>query len=177
MMYLLVLDLAADGVPVTVTCRVLGFSKQAFTSGKAAPVGQRDWDDAHLINAGCVAIGAVDRNGLSIGLAGDSSCGERVEPWSRRLVPGGGGGDVLARGAVGAGAVAGAGGVVSRARFGPAVIPPPVLAAGLATRHRHPRSRYVQGSGRVGGRVKWDRRSEILHPIDSGPPYGFELRK
>jgi putative transposase len=30
MMYPLVLDLAADGIPVTVTCRVLGFSKQAF---------------------------------------------------------------------------------------------------------------------------------------------------
>ena len=30
MMYPLVLDLAADGVPVTVTCRVLGFSTQAF---------------------------------------------------------------------------------------------------------------------------------------------------
>jgi hypothetical protein len=25
MMYLLVLDLAGDGIPVTVTCRVLGF--------------------------------------------------------------------------------------------------------------------------------------------------------
>ena len=43
MMYLLVLDLAADGVPVTVTCRVVGFSKQAFYQWKAAPVGQRDW--------------------------------------------------------------------------------------------------------------------------------------
>ena len=30
MMYPLVLDLAADGVPVTVNCRVLGFSTQAF---------------------------------------------------------------------------------------------------------------------------------------------------
>ena len=30
MMYPLVLELAADGVPVTVTCRVLSFSKQAF---------------------------------------------------------------------------------------------------------------------------------------------------
>ena len=96
MMFPLVLDLAADHIPVAVTCRVLGFSKQAFYQWKADPVSQRDWDDAHLINAGCVAVGAVDRNGLSIGLAGDSSCGERVEPWSRRLVPGGGGGDVLA---------------------------------------------------------------------------------
>jgi transposase-like protein len=30
MRYPLVLDLAADGIPVAVTCRVLGFSKQAF---------------------------------------------------------------------------------------------------------------------------------------------------
>ena len=30
MSYPLVLDLAADGIPVAVTCRVLGFSKQAF---------------------------------------------------------------------------------------------------------------------------------------------------
>jgi hypothetical protein len=33
MMYPLVLDLAADAVPVTVTCRVLGFSTQPSTSG------------------------------------------------------------------------------------------------------------------------------------------------
>jgi len=51
MMFPLVLDLAADGIPVAVTCRVLGFSKQAFYQWKASPVSQRDWDDAHLINA------------------------------------------------------------------------------------------------------------------------------
>jgi putative transposase len=51
MMYPLVLDLAADSIPVAVTCRVLGFSKQAFYQWKANPVSQRDWDDAHLINA------------------------------------------------------------------------------------------------------------------------------
>jgi hypothetical protein len=34
-----------------VTCRVLGFSKQAFYRWKADPVSQRDCDDAHLINA------------------------------------------------------------------------------------------------------------------------------
>ncbi|WP_307090985.1 IS3 family transposase [Rhodococcus sp. SORGH_AS_0301] len=51
MIYPLVLDLAADGVPVTVTCRVLGFSTQAFYKWKKAPVTQRDWDDAHLIHA------------------------------------------------------------------------------------------------------------------------------
>ena len=51
MMYPLILDLAADGVPITVTCRVLGFSTQAFYKWKKDPVTQRDWDDAHLTNA------------------------------------------------------------------------------------------------------------------------------
>ena len=51
MMFPLVLDLAADRIPVAVTCRVLGFSKQAFYKWKANPVTDRDWDDAHLINA------------------------------------------------------------------------------------------------------------------------------
>jgi transposase InsO family protein len=51
MRFPLVLDLADAGIPVAVTCRVLGFSKQAFYRWKASPVCQRDWDDAHLINA------------------------------------------------------------------------------------------------------------------------------
>ena len=37
MMYPLVLDLAADKIPVAVTCRVLGFSKQAFYKWQAEP--------------------------------------------------------------------------------------------------------------------------------------------
>lgn len=51
MTYPLVLDLADDGIPVTVTCRVLGFSPQGFYKWRANPVSQRDWADAHLINA------------------------------------------------------------------------------------------------------------------------------
>jgi len=51
MTYPLVRDLAADGIPVTVTCRVLGFSTQAFYRWTANPVSDRDWDEAHLINA------------------------------------------------------------------------------------------------------------------------------
>jgi transposase InsO family protein len=51
MMYPLVLDLAADNIPVAVTCRVLGFTTQAFYKWKKNPVTQRDFDDAHLINA------------------------------------------------------------------------------------------------------------------------------
>lgn len=60
MIYPLVRDLAAAEVPVrvpvAVTCRVLGFSPQAYYKWKACPVSQRDWDDAHLINA------ALDRH-------------------------------------------------------------------------------------------------------------------
>ncbi|MCT1723539.1 IS3 family transposase [Kocuria marina] len=59
MTYPLVLDLAADGIPVAVTCRVLGFSKQSFYEWRAKPVTARDWDDAHLIDA-AIAIHAED---------------------------------------------------------------------------------------------------------------------
>lgn len=51
MMYPLVHDLAATGIPVTVTCRVLGFSKQTFYQWCAQPVCDRDWQEAHLLNA------------------------------------------------------------------------------------------------------------------------------
>ena len=51
MIYPLVTDLAADGVPVAVTCRVLGFSKQGYYRWRASPVTERDWEDAHLVNA------------------------------------------------------------------------------------------------------------------------------
>jgi putative transposase len=51
MTYPLVRDLAVDGIPVAVTCRVLGFSTQAYYAWKATPVTHRDLDDAYLINA------------------------------------------------------------------------------------------------------------------------------
>jgi putative transposase len=54
MIYPLVRDLAGDEtfpVPVAVTCRVLGFSKQAYFKWRANPVTDRDWNDAHLLNA------------------------------------------------------------------------------------------------------------------------------
>jgi putative transposase len=51
MSYPLVRDLATDGIPVVVTCRVLGFSPQAFYKWRANPVSDRDWDDAHLVDA------------------------------------------------------------------------------------------------------------------------------
>jgi putative transposase len=51
MSYPLVRDLAADGIRITVTCRVLGFSPQAFHKWRANPVSDRDWSDAHLVDA------------------------------------------------------------------------------------------------------------------------------
>jgi transposase InsO family protein len=51
MMHPLVRDLAADGIPVTVTCRVLGFTPQAYYRWRAHPVSDRDWSDAHLVDA------------------------------------------------------------------------------------------------------------------------------
>ncbi|OXM68251.1 IS3 family transposase [Amycolatopsis vastitatis] len=51
----LVRELAAAGasvrVPVAVTCRVLGISQQAYCQWRSSPVSQRDWGDAHLIDA------------------------------------------------------------------------------------------------------------------------------
>lgn len=51
MMYPLVLDLAAEGIPVRLTCGVLGFSPQAFYKWRANPCSDRDLDDAYLTNA------------------------------------------------------------------------------------------------------------------------------
>jgi transposase InsO family protein len=51
MTFPLVEDLAAEGVPVTFTCGLLGFSPQAFYKWKKRPCSDRDWADAHAINA------------------------------------------------------------------------------------------------------------------------------
>ena len=55
MSFPLVRDLAAIDaplrVPVAVTCRVLGFSKQAYYQWLAKPCSDRDYDEAYLINA------------------------------------------------------------------------------------------------------------------------------
>ena len=42
MIYPLVRDLAADGIPVVVACRVIGFSPQAYYKWSANPVSKRD---------------------------------------------------------------------------------------------------------------------------------------
>jgi putative transposase len=47
----LVTELAREGVPVSVSCRVLEFSTQAYYRWLKHPVSERDWDNAHLINA------------------------------------------------------------------------------------------------------------------------------
>jgi transposase InsO family protein len=51
MSYPLVRDLAAEGIPVRLTCGVLGFSAQAFYKWRSRPVSDRDWADAHVTNA------------------------------------------------------------------------------------------------------------------------------
>ncbi|WP_438940570.1 IS3 family transposase [Geodermatophilus maliterrae] len=51
MSYPLVRDLAAEGIPVRLTRGVLGHSRQAYYAWLAAPVSQRDLEDAYLTNA------------------------------------------------------------------------------------------------------------------------------
>lgn len=51
MTYPLVRELAADGIPVAVTCRVLGFSRQGYYAWAKDPVTDAEWRQAHLINA------------------------------------------------------------------------------------------------------------------------------
>ena len=51
MTFPLVQELAADGIPVRLTCGTLGFSAQGFYQWRAHPVCARDRDDAHLVNA------------------------------------------------------------------------------------------------------------------------------
>lgn len=49
-MYPLVCELAADGIPVTVTCRVLKLARQPYYRWLACPVTERELDQAHLAN-------------------------------------------------------------------------------------------------------------------------------
>jgi hypothetical protein len=51
MMYPLVRELAVDGIPVAVTCRVLTLARQPYYRWLAAPVGARELDQAYLANA------------------------------------------------------------------------------------------------------------------------------
>jgi len=51
MMYPLVRELAADGVPVAVTCRVLKIARQPYYRWLKNPITDRELDQAHLANA------------------------------------------------------------------------------------------------------------------------------
>ena len=51
MMYPLVRELAVDGIPVTVTCRVLKIARQPYYRWLANTVTDAEWDEAHLANA------------------------------------------------------------------------------------------------------------------------------
>lgn len=51
MTYPLVRELAAEGVPVAVTCRLFEFSKQSYFKGLTRPCSPRDYENAYLTNA------------------------------------------------------------------------------------------------------------------------------
>jgi len=51
MMYPLVRELADDGIPVTVTCRVLKIARQPYYRWLACRVTDAEWHEAHLANA------------------------------------------------------------------------------------------------------------------------------
>jgi putative transposase len=51
MTYPLVRELAADGIPVAVTCRVLKIARQPYYRWLAAPVTDAEWMQAHRANA------------------------------------------------------------------------------------------------------------------------------
>ena len=51
MSYPLVRDLAAEGIPVRLTCGVLGHSRQAYYAWLAHSISQRELQDAYLTNA------------------------------------------------------------------------------------------------------------------------------
>ena len=51
MMYPLVRELAADGIPVAVTCRVLGIARQPYYRWLADPVTDTELEEAYRANA------------------------------------------------------------------------------------------------------------------------------
>ena len=51
MMYPLVRELAGDGIPVTVACRVLKLARQPYYRWLTRPVGDRELAEAYLANA------------------------------------------------------------------------------------------------------------------------------
>ena len=51
MIYPLVKELAGDGIPVAVTCRVLKLARQPYYRWLAAPVTAREFAEAYVANA------------------------------------------------------------------------------------------------------------------------------
>lgn len=51
MTYPLVSDLAEDGIPVSVACRVLKIARQPYYLWLANPVTDQEWEEAHRLNA------------------------------------------------------------------------------------------------------------------------------
>ena len=64
MRYPLVRDLAAEGIPVAVTCRALKFSEQGYFRWLRTPCSRRDFDNAYLTNA---AVRREDRDDPAFG--------------------------------------------------------------------------------------------------------------
>jgi hypothetical protein len=85
MIYPLVRELAAEKIPVAVTCRVLGFSKQAFYAWCKNPVSRRDWDDAHLINAAYDIHATIPPSATG---SSPTSCANAGCRWARTGSPG-----------------------------------------------------------------------------------------
>jgi putative transposase len=51
MMYPLVRELAVDGIPVTVSCRVLNLARQPYYRWLQSPLSDRQLEAAHVTNA------------------------------------------------------------------------------------------------------------------------------
>jgi len=64
MIYPLVKELAGDGIPVMVTCRVLKLTRAPYYRWLASPVTDREWEQAHtanaLFDAHCLAPGLME---------------------------------------------------------------------------------------------------------------------
>jgi hypothetical protein len=63
MMYPLVRELADDGIPVTVTCRVLKIARQPYYRWLVTPVTAAELDEAYVANAIFFAVRATTNPG------------------------------------------------------------------------------------------------------------------
>jgi hypothetical protein len=77
-------ELAAEGIPVRLTCAVLRFRPQAFYKWQANPVTEREWTDAHLANA---LVAPTTTNRSSAACCSPTSC---TKPGTRSVNDGSG---------------------------------------------------------------------------------------